>query len=353
MLALLKERWPRSVRVSEERTALRIFLSRDETRCTFDHSDFKPPTPGHGTRRCAQESAHAGMTATNVGLTGLLRRARLLGDKHIPAPYLRAGTEQRIALLRGLMDTDGWWNRTRHRAGFTTTNDRLAADVVELLRTLGLHPCHFAKPYTHARRPDRTWHVIEFTPHGFNPFALPRKATACGEGVTPLQERLSRRRVIASVEPVPSVPTQCVAVDAADSLYLCGRGFVPTHNTGRSPSELWEGKALFQMKFYALVIWRTRGVIPAMLQLVYLGNGELLRYVPDEQDLLATERKVEAIWRAIQKATDERDWRPHRSRLCDWCSFREICPEWGGTPPPLPEVVAPADPGELTAEDVD
>ena len=82
------------------------------------------------------------------------------------------------------------------------------------------------------------------------------------------------------------------------------------YKTGRSPSEAWEGKALFQMKFYALVIWRTRGVVPAMLQLVYLGNGELLRYVPDEQDLLATERKVEAIWRAIQRATDERDWRP-------------------------------------------
>ena len=50
------------------------------------------------------------------------------------------------------------------------------------------------------------------------------------------------------------------------------------------------------MQFYALVIWRTRGVLPAMLQLVYLGNGEMLRYEPDEADLLATERKVEAIW---------------------------------------------------------
>ena len=131
-----------------------------------------------------------------------------------------------------------------------------------------------------------------------------------------------------------------------------GRIRVVDYKSGRAPSEAWEGKALFQMKFYALVIWRTRGVVPAMLQLVYLGNGELLRYVPDEQDLLATERKVEAIWRAIQRATEDRDWRPHRSRSCDWCSFREICPEWGGTPPPLPEA-APADPGELTADDVD
>ena len=89
-----------------------------------------------------------------------------------------------------------------------------------------------------------------------------------------------------------------------------------------------------------------------MLQLVYLGSGELIRYVPDEQDLRATERKVEAIWRAIAKATESGDWRPNRSKLCEWCSFQSLCPEFGGTPPPLP-VREPADPGELTAEDVD
>jgi putative RecB family exonuclease len=123
------------------------------------------------------------------------------------------------------------------------------------------------------------------------------------------------------------------------------------YKSGRSPGEMFEGKALFQMKFYALVIWRTRGVVPAMLQLVYLGNGEMLRYVPDEADLLATERKVEAIWGAIRRAEESGDWRPNRSRLCDWCSFQALCPEFGGTPPPLPD--RSGDSGELTAEDMD
>jgi putative RecB family exonuclease len=126
---------------------------------------------------------------------------------------------------------------------------------------------------------------------------------------------------------------------------------VVDYKTSRSPGEWFEAKALFQMKFYALVIWRTRGVVPAMLQLVYLGNGEMLRYVPDEGDLLATERKVEALWRAIVRAQETGDWRPNRSRLCGWCSFQALCPEFGGTPPPLPG--RPGDPGELTAEDVD
>ena len=65
---------------------------------------------------------------------------------------------------------------------------------------------------------------------------------------------------------------------------------VVDYKTGKAPSEAFEAKALFQMKFYALVLWRTRGVVPAMLQLVYLGSGELLRYTPEERDLLATER---------------------------------------------------------------
>ena len=81
---------------------------------------------------------------------------------------------------------------------------------------------------------------------------------------------------------------------------------VVDYKTGTRPGEAFEAKALFQMKFYALVIWRTRGVVPAMLQLIYLGNGEMLRYVPDEDDLLATERKVEAIWQAIRRAAGDR-----------------------------------------------
>jgi putative RecB family exonuclease len=119
-----------------------------------------------------------------------------------------------------------------------------------------------------------------------------------------------------------------------------GRLRVVDYKTGRSPSELFETKALFQMRFYALVLWKLRGVVPAMLQLVYLGNGEVVRYSPDERELEATERKVRALWTAIARAADTGDWRPSKSRLCDWCDFQELCPEWGGTPPPLPDHAA-------------
>jgi putative RecB family exonuclease len=111
------------------------------------------------------------------------------------------------------------------------------------------------------------------------------------------------------------------------------------YKTGRAPREAYEASALFQMKFYALVVWRLRGQVPRLLQLMYLAEGEVLRYSPDEADLLATERKVAALWQAIERARAAGDWRPRPSKLCDWCNHKALCPEFGGTPPPLPREV--------------
>ena len=108
------------------------------------------------------------------------------------------------------------------------------------------------------------------------------------------------------------------------------------YKTGTAPRAEFEARALFQMRFYALVLWRTSGVVPRLLQLIYLGNGEIMRYAPDEADLRATERKIEALWQAIERARLAADWRPRRSRLCSWCAHQQFCPEFGGTPPPLP-----------------
>jgi putative RecB family exonuclease len=111
---------------------------------------------------------------------------------------------------------------------------------------------------------------------------------------------------------------------------------VVDYKTGKAPPPDFEARALFQMKFYALVLWRARGTIPRLLQLMYLGDGQVVRYAPDEADLRATERKVKALWAAIERARADGDWRPRPGRLCDWCAHKALCPEFGGTPPPLP-----------------
>jgi len=119
---------------------------------------------------------------------------------------------------------------------------------------------------------------------------------------------------------------------------------VVDYKTGRAPREGFEAKAMFQMRFYALVLWRLHGRVPSQLQLLYLGSGEVLRYAPAEADLLATGRKLAAIWSAISRATEKGDWRPSPSRLCDWCDHQSLCPAFGGTPPPLPLLPVPAVP---------
>jgi len=122
------------------------------------------------------------------------------------------------------------------------------------------------------------------------------------------------------------------------------------YKTGTAPREEYEARALFQMKFYAVALWRTAGTVPRMLQLIYLGNGEIVRYTPEEADLVATERKINALWQAIDRAQTSGDWRPRPSRLCSWCSHQALCPAYGGTPPPLPAAESPAT--EAPAEDI-
>ena len=122
-------------------------------------------------------------------------------------------------------------------------------------------------------------------------------------------------------------------VDVAPS----GAVRVVDYKTGKAPGPGFEGRAMFQMRFYALVLWRLRGEVPRLLQLLYLGSGEVLRYEPDEADLRATERKLAALWQAIRRAEQSGNWQPRPSRLCDWCEHRDtLCPAFGGTPPPLP-----------------
>src|SRR5262249_27966474 len=111
---------------------------------------------------------------------------------------------------------------------------------------------------------------------------------------------------------------------------------VVDYKTGSAPREAFEAKALFQMKFYGLGLWRARGWVPGALRLLYLCNGEPLSYTTDAEELRRFERTLQAIWAAISKARRTGDFRPSPSRLCAWCDHQAFCPAFGGTPPPYP-----------------
>ncbi|MEV0647251.1 PD-(D/E)XK nuclease family protein [Phytomonospora sp. NPDC050363] len=118
------------------------------------------------------------------------------------------------------------------------------------------------------------------------------------------------------------------------------------YKTGRAPAESFEAKALFQLRFYALVLWRTRGVVPRMLRLVYLKDRLVLDHSPDEAELVRFEGSVKALWAAIGEAVASGEFAPKPSRLCGWCAYQDKCPAFGGTPPPMPVAEVAAIPAQ-------
>lgn len=112
---------------------------------------------------------------------------------------------------------------------------------------------------------------------------------------------------------------------------------VVDYKTGRSPGDRYVEKAMFQMRFYALAWWKLTQEVPHTLQIMYLADGQYLRYQPDIPDLIATEKRILAIRSAIERAADMKSFSPSPSKLCAWCSFKEFCPAFNGEIPDLPD----------------
>ncbi len=227
------------------------------------------------------ESRYIGMSApvrdsatgqwhANASLRSRLRALGVFGDKHIPAQYLRASRAQREALLQGLMDSDGTWNRARSRAVFTTTSKALAEGFLELAATLGLKPC---ENWYQARGFGLTVSAcaIEFTPLGVTPFRLRRKADLVN--VTDGQAVRARVRYVKSIEPGPDVPTACIAVDSPNHTYLCGRDMIPTHNSKDGLAVVRRQGADRQQR------WQRHGYYAALVQAGVLPPEGIVRNV--------------------------------------------------------------------------
>lgn len=155
-----------------------------------------------------------------VGTRGLkvkLREAGVLDRKHIPAEYLRASYDQRLALLQGLMDTDGSVN-ANGRCIITQAREHLALEILELVRSLGWDAHYWYGYYGGSHR-----YQVGFKAD--RPvFRLPRKVE---------KQDLSERtpyRMIESIEKIDSTPVRCIGIDHPSHEFLVGE-FVPTHNT--------------------------------------------------------------------------------------------------------------------------
>ncbi|MCC8156347.1 MAG: phage terminase large subunit family protein [Oscillospiraceae bacterium] len=184
------------------------------------HSRYGKPMDERKESRCAYHRLNA---------MGLLR------NKHIPAEYLRASYAQRLALLQGIMDTDGSISQ-KGRCELTLKSEYLIDGVAELLSSLGIKYTKKEKSAvcTNAVKPYRTTVFrLSFLVYADTPvFRLKRKLArliARDDGRRRCSETLRRR--IVSVEETESVPVKCIAVDSPSRLYLAGRQMIPTHNS--------------------------------------------------------------------------------------------------------------------------
>lgn len=188
-------------------------------------------TIGHDrTARSGSAARGIGIQPRGAGgsLQATMRRSGILGRKAIPAAYQRAAPAQRLALLQGLMDTDGHVT-PRGQCEFTTTSAPLAEGFVELARTLGLKPTtREGRAMLDGRDVGPKWR-IQFWPGRLPAFRLERKLRRQKGPI--LRRARSTSRHIVAIDPVPSVPVRCIEVDSPSHLYLAGEAMVPTHNS--------------------------------------------------------------------------------------------------------------------------
>lgn len=183
------------------------------------------------------------------GLSKTLHQLGVFGNKRIPKIYLRASISHRIALLQGLMDTDGWADGSGG-CGWGQSPDKhqgLINDFSELLASLGVK--HQFYPYSR----ERDGKIYNFQQTSFRPsfgaFRLKRKLAI---QKIPKENGRTRKVYIQEIKSVGERLVRCITVDAPDHLYLAGKSMIPTHNC-----------ALFYRGFQFLVPQRGGGwIIP-------------------------------------------------------------------------------------------
>lgn len=162
-------------------------------------------------------------------LNARMRRFGLFNGKRIPHSYLRASRPQRLALLRGLIDSDGHVTK-RGQVEITTVLPLLSRDILELARSLG-YKTSLSEGRAKLNGVDYGPRFrITFTAFADEPVAtLPRKVRR--HKPAPAKPTRARRISVTAVDPVESVPVRCVEVDSRSRLFLAGRGWTPTHNS--------------------------------------------------------------------------------------------------------------------------
>lgn len=165
------------------------------------------------------------LTTNGHGLTTQLSNYDLIFNKHIPVEYQFSDINQRTALLQGIMDSDGCINKNGH-GEITLKNKVLIDDVYSLMCGLGFKPKMKTKIVN-----DTTYYRIQFRAYSDNGICPVRMERKKKNLIPNCSDTRTDYLYITEINPVESRPVKCIQVDSDDHLYLCGKEFVPTHNT--------------------------------------------------------------------------------------------------------------------------
>lgn len=110
---------------------------------------------------------------------------------------------------------------------------------------------------------------------------------------------------------------------------------VVDYKTGKSPSPRFQDEYIFQMRFYAMALHYSKGMMPKRTQLLFLKDARTLTYDPPEEAVARTAAELDDAWAEIEYRIDKGRFEPRESILCNWCSLKEYCPAQGGTSPDI------------------
>lgn len=169
-------------------------------------------------------------TKTVYGISKILRDLDLVKNKHIPDIYMRSSHKQRLDLLRGFMDADGYFHRSRKRCVMDTTRTWQVQALTELTSSLGFKPVTFPFKGRGFGKDNIQMYSVCFSPVE-NPFLC--RNEDYNEVMGTVNKERSKYRYIKSIERVATVPTKCLEVESETHTYLAGKNLIKTHNTNK------------------------------------------------------------------------------------------------------------------------
>jgi intein-encoded DNA endonuclease-like protein len=236
-----------------------------------DYPDVKLLLNNRGYRisdlRLTNKTKNSGTFCIYSDLNKILRKMKILNNKHIPNEYLFSDIEQRLELLRGLLDSDGYCNKKCGMVQFYQKNFELLKQVRQLLSSLGIKSRIKSRIIK-----EQTYYTLTFTTKKYRVFNLDRKAIRQVNTNSGVRDE-NYNVFIKTIKKIDSIPVKCIQVDAKDGMFLCGETLIPTHN-----SSINAGLISWSSVFYP----RNTAIILNFKKEAALANLAKIKFINDE-----------------------------------------------------------------------